>query len=99
MNKNTERWNKMGREEPEYSTRRKTCSNINLTIRDPSWTERLSLFVSECGLDYWRDAVVIVFSAENKKLPLTPTRNSRRKFAIYPDFSILESRPYGNNFN
>jgi len=39
MNKNSERWNKIGIEELEYSTRRKTCPIVNLTIMNPSLTE------------------------------------------------------------
>ena len=99
MNKNTERWNKIGREEPEYCARRKTCPNVNLTITDPRWSKERGWVCLCQNVDCWRDVVVIIFSAENKKMPLTPIQNSRRKFAVYPDFSILESRRDGNNFN
>jgi hypothetical protein len=99
MKKNMERSNKIGREEPEYSTRRKTFPNINLTITNLSWTERSGCNYVYQNREYWRDVVVIRFSAEHKELHLKPTRNSCWKFALYPDFSTLYSVLDGSNFN
>jgi hypothetical protein len=69
-NKNTERWNKIGKEELGTVLE----ESVILTITNPSWTEGRDCVCLYQNGDYWRDVVVIILSNENKELPLTYTK-------------------------